>query len=177
MNAPDAPPEPTAKGPASVTARTRSRRAFAEQELRLISALVLILGAGLFLALPFVLSIGSVVFLPVVTAIVLTIMLSPLADQLARWGLPNVFASLIALLTFFAILILALALILQPAVDLFDRIPAMAEQVAKRFTEFQNEFAWISQINDRLAELTGQKDGRQVVLATPSMIQLSLIHI
>ena len=36
----------------------------AEQELRLLSTLVLLLGVGLFLALPFVLSIGSVVFLP-----------------------------------------------------------------------------------------------------------------
>ena len=48
---------------------------FAEQELRLISALVVLIGIGLFLALPFVLSIGSVVFLPLVTAIILTIIL------------------------------------------------------------------------------------------------------
>ncbi|RZA17767.1 MAG: AI-2E family transporter, partial [Proteobacteria bacterium] len=46
--------------------------AFAQQELRLISALVLLLAIGLFLALPFVLSIGSVVFLPLVSAIILT---------------------------------------------------------------------------------------------------------
>ncbi len=51
--------------------------------LRLISALVLLLAIGLFLALPFVLSIGSVVFLPLVSAIILTIVLSPLADRLA----------------------------------------------------------------------------------------------
>ena len=40
---------------------------FAAQELRLTSALVMLLGLGLFLALPFVLSIGSVVFLPPVS--------------------------------------------------------------------------------------------------------------
>ena len=65
------------------------RHAFAEQELRLISALVVILGLGLLMALPFVLSIGSVVFLPVVTAIILTIILSPLADRLARFKQPK----------------------------------------------------------------------------------------
>ncbi len=160
-------------GASLATARSRSstRKAFAEQELRLISALVLILGAGLFLALPFVLSIGSVVFLPVVTAIVLTIILSPLADKLAGWGLPNILASLIALLTFFAILLFALALILQPAVDLYDRLPAMANQAAQRFSEFQAQFAWVALANQELANLMGQSSTREVVLATPSVIQ------
>lgn len=147
------------------------RRAFAEQELRLISVLVVILGAGLFLALPFVLSIGSVVFLPVVTAIVLTIILSPLADKLAGWGLPNVLASLAALLSFFAIMLLALALILQPAVDLYDRVPAMANQAAERFGQFRDQFAWVASANDELAKVLGQSDGREVVLASPSVIQ------
>lgn len=160
----------TAAAPAQRGAASR-RRAFAEQELRLISALVVILGFGLFLALPFVLSIGSVVFLPVVTAIVLTIILSPLADKLAGWGLPNVLASLAALLSFFAIMLLALALILQPAVDLYDRVPAMANQAAQRFGEFRDQFAWIASANDELAELMGQSEGREVVLASPSVIQ------
>lgn len=147
------------------------RKAFAEQELRLISALILILGAGLFLALPFVLSIGSVVFLPVVTAVVLTIILSPLADRLASWGVPNILASFIALLTFFAVLMLALALILQPAVDLFDRVPAMAAQAAARFGELREQFAWLAMANQQLAELMGQTGAREVVLASPSVIE------
>lgn len=153
------------------TLLSSSRKAFAEQELRLISALVLILGAGLFLALPFVLSIGSVVFLPVVTAIVLTIILSPMADRLAGWGVPNILASFIALAAFIAVLLLALALILQPAVELFDRVPAMARQAAQRFSEFREQFAWISMTNKQLSELMGESGTREVVLASPSMIQ------
>ncbi len=162
--------------------RARRRKAFAEQELRLISALVLILGAGLFFALPFVLSIGSVVFLPVVTAVVLTIILSPLADKLSGWGLPNILASLTSLLTFVAVLVMALALILQPAVDLFDRVPAMVDQVTRRLSEFQMEFAWISALNSRLAELTGQTGDlegptvlQQLALATPSVVLETLL--
>lgn len=148
------------------------RAAFAEQELRLISALVLLLGLGLFLALPFVLSIGSVVFLPLVTALVLTIILSPLADRLAGLGLPNVLASFIALAVFFGVLLLALALILQPAVALFETLPQMADQVGQRFTELRNQFAWVAMTNDRLAELMGRSGGgREVVLASPSVIE------
>ena len=75
----------------------RRTLAFAAEELRLISALVVLMAIGLFLALPFVLSIGSVVFLPLVTAIILTIVLSPLADKLAQLGLPNFLASFLAL--------------------------------------------------------------------------------
>src|SRR6187402_1447902 len=98
-------PEVTAP-PASVQ---RSRTlAFAAQELRLISALVLLLAIGLFLALPFVLSIGSVVFLPLVSAIILTIVLSPLADRLASLGVPNVLASFLTMVLFFAGLLAAL---------------------------------------------------------------------
>lgn len=159
------------KGRAGSSGRETKRMAFAEQELRLISALVLLLGLGLFLALPFVLSIGSVVFLPVTTAIVLTIILSPLADKLSSWGAPNVLASFAALLIFFAILLLALALILQPAVDLFDRVPEMAQRVGDRFGELQDEFAWAAMANEQLSLLMGQSGATQVVLASPSVIQ------
>ena len=153
------------------TPRPARRAAFAEQELRLISALVLLLGIGLFLALPFVLSIGSVVFLPLVTALILTIILSPLADKLAGWGLPNVLASFLALLVFFAIVLLALALILQPAVSLFESLPEILERVGSRFAVLRDEFAWVAMANERLAELMGRSGGNQVVLASPSVIE------
>ena len=145
--------------------------AFAEQELRLISALVLLLGIGLFLALPFVLSIGSVVFLPLVTAILLTILLSPLADKLSGLGLPNVLASLGSLLVFLAIVLLALALVLQPAVALFDELPAIGQRVGDRFGELRNQFEWLAMVNRELADLMGQSGAREVVLASPSVLE------
>lgn len=159
---------PTAEQPTQDRAR---RLAFAEQELRLISSLVLLIGLGLFFALPFVLSIGSVVFLPLVTALVLTVILSPLADKLNGWGLPNALASLVALLIFFAILLLSGALILQPAIDLYDDLPAMMQQVLARFGEVQQRFAWVGQINDQLAMLMNSEGEREVVLATPSLLE------
>lgn len=147
------------------------RFTFAEQELRLISALVVLIGLGLFFALPFVLSIGSVVFLPLVTAIILTVILSPLADKLHGWGIPNVLAALISLLVFFAILLLALALILQPAIALFDEFPALLKQVGDRFMQLRDQFAWLAQINEQLAELANRGESREVVVATPSLLE------
>ncbi len=151
--------------------RGRSRRmTFAAQELRLISALVVLMAIGLFLALPFVLSIGSVVFLPLVAALILTIILSPLADKLATW-LPNFLASILALLAFFAVLALAFSAVLGPAVSLYDDIPVMAEQVGRHFSDLQVAFAWVGELNERLAALTGGEQTQQVVLAGPTMLE------
>ena len=147
------------------------RFTFAEQELRLISALVVLIGLGLFFAVPFVLSIGSVVFLPLVTAVILTVILSPLADKLHGWGLPNILSALVSLTVFLTILLLALALILQPAVALFEEFPALLKQVGDRFTQIRNDFAWIAQLNEQLAQLMNREEGRQVVVATPSLLE------
>lgn len=151
--------------------RSQSRLLLAEQELRLMSALVLLIGLGLFLALPFVLSVGSVVFLPLVTAVLLTILLSPLADKLARFGLPNVLASLGALTVFLSILLLALALILQPALALFDTLPDIFDRVSARFADLREEFAWLALANEEMTKLMGDTGAREVVLATPSLLE------
>ena len=82
-------------------------------------------------------------------------------------------ASLVALAAFFGVLLLALALILQPAIALFDSLPAMADQVARRFGELRDEFAWVAAANERLADLMGRSTSREVVLASPSVIGIS----
>ena len=145
--------------------------AFADQELRLISALVVLLATGLFLALPFVLSIGSVVFLPLVTAIMLTIVLSPMADRLALFGLPNFLASFLALLVFLSILALGLTAVLRPAVSLFEGAPAMIERVGEHFSHLQGSLAWVSRLNAQIARIIGSEQGEQVVLAGPTMLE------
>ncbi|KLE33978.1 AI-2E family transporter [Aurantiacibacter luteus] len=144
--------------------------AFARQELRLISALVVLLAIGLFLALPFVLSIGSVVFLPLVAGLMVTIILSPLADKLASWGLPNSLASILALLLMFAVLGLALTAVITPAISLYDRVPAMFAQVRDHFSDLRLAFAWVDQLNEQIAEMSGDK-GNEVTLANPSMLE------
>lgn len=142
-----------------------------DQQLRLLSAVVVLLAAGLFFALPFVLSIGSVVFLPLVAAIVLTIILSPLADRLSMMGVPNFFASLLALLVLLIIVSLALTAVLRPAVSLFGLVPAMIERIGEHFNELQGTLAWLSRLNERITRIAGTEGGREVVLAGPSMLQ------
>lgn len=165
-----APPPPSSTDPGA-SPRVR-RLSFAQEELRLISALVVLIGIGLFLALPFVLSIGSVVFLPIAAALVLTVILSPLADWLSRLGLPNMLASIIAMLILIGGVMLALALILQPALTLVERIPSLIDTVGKRFSELRDQFEWLARINDRIAALNETAGQREVVLAEPSLLEV-----
>lgn len=144
---------------------------FAAQELRLISALVMLLGIGLFLALPFVLSIGAVVFLPVVTAAMLSVVLSPLADQLMRVGIPNLIASMLAVILFIALVLLATALILQPALALVDDVPAMVTKASQQIVRLRSNLDWMNDINRALARISGRTPTREVVVATPSIIE------
>ena len=166
----DTRPEP-GPPPAPDPAKPRRTLSFAAEELRLISALVVLMAIGLFLALPFVLSIGSVVFLPLVTAIVLTIVLSPLADKLAQIGLPNALASFLSLALLLAVLALALSAVLRPALTLFEDIPAMIDRIGQHFREMEGALAWFSQINQKVADIVGSNDGQQVVLAGPTMLE------
>ncbi len=154
--------------PATIEA---SPPAAAAQELRLVSALVVILGIGLFLALPFVLSIGSAVFLPFVTAVILSIVLSPLADRLAGFGIPNMLASLLALVVFLAVGVVVVLLILQPAFDTLDKVPAMIAQVSKEVSQLRGNLSWVNDLNHQLARMTGTAATREVVIAKPTVFE------
>ena len=144
------------------------------QQVRLQSMIVLLLMAGMVVALPFILSQCAVVVQPPVTALVLSIVLSPLADRLTRIGIPNMLASFMAILVMIGIIIVALAVILQPAFDMVDQVPAMAREIARRFAELRDNFAWIGEFSRQLNHLGGPLAGpptRVVALAEPSVIE------
>jgi len=148
--------------------------ALRRQQVRLQSTIVLLLMAGVVLALPFILTLGAVVVQPPVTALVLSIVLSPLADRLTRIGIPNTLASFMAILVMIGVIIVALALILQPAFDMVDQVPAMAREIARRFAQLRENFAWIGEFNRQMGHIGGPLIGpptRVVALAEPSVIE------
>jgi predicted PurR-regulated permease PerM len=144
------------------------------QQVRLQSMIVLLLMTGLVVAMPFILTQGAVVVQPPITALVLSIVLSPLADRLTRIGVPNMLASFMAIVVMAAVIIIALAVILQPAFDMVDQVPAMAREIARRFAELRNNFAWVSEFTRQLNHISGPLAGppaRVVALAEPSVIE------
>lgn len=138
---------------------------------RMLSVLVVFLGAGLFMALPFVLSIGAVVFLPLASAIILSIVLAPVADRMARLGIPNALASLLALLLAATIFAGLLTLIVQPALATFDQLPEMAQQVSQKVSTLRSSLGWVNDLNRQIAKVGGHAQAREVVLVGPSMIE------
>jgi predicted PurR-regulated permease PerM len=148
-----------------------TRAVAAAQELRLVSALVVLLGVGVFLALPFVLSSGAVVFLPVVAAAMLSIVVAPLADKLTLLRLPNMLASLFALITVVALFAALLMLILQPALDTFDQLPALMKRVSARLAELRGSLGWAADLDRQIDRLAGHGSSREVRLANPTVIE------
>lgn len=141
------------------------------QQVRMLSAIVLLLGIGVLLALPFVLSIGAVVFLPLTAALILSILISPLADQLAKVGLPNPLASFLALALSLVVFGVLLSAIMQPLIDTFGQLPSMAQKVAQRLSQLRGNLGWINDINATLDRLAGHNRAREVVLAGPNVIE------
>ena len=163
-------PEPTEQEFA-VEPATAEPAVIGAQQLRLVSTLVVLIGIGLFLAMPLVLSSGAVVFLPLVTAVILSIALSPLADQLMRVGLPNGLASAAAVLFFIALVVLVSALILQPAMALVDDIPTMVGRASQQLARLRNSLDWVNDLARSFARITGHPATREVVVATPSLVE------
>ena len=164
-------PSDLAGQPFAVEPETSEPAPMAAQQLRLSSTLVVLLGIGLFLAAPLVLSSGAVVFLPLVTAVILSIALSPLADQLMRVGLPNTVASIGAILFFIALVVVISAVILQPAMALLDDIPSMVGRASQQLARLRSSLDWMNDLGRSLARITGRPPTREVVVATPSLVE------
>lgn len=147
------------------------RHRIAAEELRLVSVLVVIMGLSLAMALPFVLSAGQVVFLPLVCAGVLSVVLAPAADQLNRVGVPNVLSSFIAVVALIALVVASLLLILQPASVMLERTPAMVASVTEQFSQVRSNFDWVNDINRLLSRLAGRQPVREVAIATPTVLE------
>ena len=160
-----------ASDPASDAPAPPKRQRIAAEELRLVSVLVVIMGLSLAMALPFVLSAGQVVFLPLVCAGVLSVVLAPLAEQFNRLGLPNLLSSFIAVIALIGLVVLSLLLILQPASLMLERTPAMVTSATEQFSQVRSNFDWVNDINRMLSRLAGRQPVREVVVATPTMLE------
>ena len=100
---------------------------------RLLASLTLTAATGLLLALPFALQAGAEFFLPVVTALVISIALVPFLEWLERRGVKSGVAALICVCVFLAVLNGILVLIVVPASGwvqmLPERIPVIRENL------------------------------------------------
>ena len=149
----------------------RSLTSWAHAERRLVSTVVLLLGIGAMLGLPFVLKAGSEFFLPLTTAFIVSVILSPIADLLRRSGLPNGLASLVAVLCLPVIFVLAVMLILQPSIDLMARLPELTQTMLDRLESLRGNFVAVSRVANAIGAITGTAEKTEVVIAAPTVFQ------
>ena len=96
---------------------------------RLLAALTLMIGAGLFLALPFALKAGSAFFMPLTAALVIAVALVPVLEWLERHRMPAPLASLICVLLFLTAANAAIVSIVVPAWSWLSAIPERIENI------------------------------------------------
>jgi len=141
------------------------------KQSRIQAALLLVAAALLLLALPFALTAGKSFFLPIITAIVITVALSPLADAIGRLGIPNSLSAALALMIFVAVLGLGVSLIVQPAADLLASLPKTLQVIAGHLEQWRGDMRVITRLGDQVSRLTGAHHVQQVVVAAPSVLE------
>lgn len=142
---------------------------------RLLSTIVLLLGLAVLLMLPFVLQAASSFFLPILAAVVIGVILSPLADALCRIGLPNGVASALSVLAIILIMGGAVLLILQPALNLADKMPEISKAIGARAAELRGLVSSVSDFSKQIGKIAGQPKVREVVLAQPSLVETAAL--
>ena len=163
------------KLPAAGSASDASALADAAPTKRLLSAIVLLLGLAVMLALPFVLQAASSFFLPILAAVVIGVILSPLADALCRIGLPNGVASALSVLALILIMGGAVLLIVQPALNLADKMPEISKAIGARAAELRGLVSSVADFSKQIGKIAGQPKVREVVLAQPSMVETAAL--
>lgn len=133
---------------------------------RLTSGLLLVAGIALFFALPFVLRAGAGFILPLVAAMVLHLALARVADWLGSKGIPNSLASLLALAMMVALILLAVALVVQPAFGLIDRLPEMATRLSLRVQFISGLFGRIMRAADDFSLLINKGGAKAVMVSS-----------
>lgn len=104
----------------------------ADDELRrdrLLASVALILGTGLFIALPFALREGAEFFLPLAIAVILSIALVPSLEWFERRRVPSTLSALLCTLLFLLLANGALAVIIVPATDWFAELPSKIPKI------------------------------------------------
>ncbi|WP_211314424.1 AI-2E family transporter [Sphingomonas fennica] len=139
---------------------------------RLLAALTLLGGAGLFLGTPFALRSGAEFFLPVTAALVVAIALVPLLEWLERRRVPSALAAFACMSLFLGAANIAVALIVVPASDWFARLPERAGQMRANLSPLIELYASFERFIDDLVHTFARKPtaAATVAVQTPNSL-------
>jgi predicted PurR-regulated permease PerM len=143
---------------------------------RLLTALVLIAGTGLVVALPFALKAGAEFFLPTTIALVVAIALVPVLEWFERHRVPSALAAGLCVILFLAAANVALAAIVVPAVDFFQQLPERLERIQRNLQPLVELYSSLQSYANRtlrhLAEGPIHTQQQAIVAPPSSLIEL-----
>lgn len=139
---------------------------------RLLAALALIAGGGLFLAMPFALRAGAEFFLPVTAALVVAIALVPMLEWLERRRIPSPFAAFVCIAMFLSAANVAVALIAVPAANWFARLPERVGQIRANLSPLIEIYSNLERFIDDLVHTFARKPAAAttVTVQTPNSL-------
>ncbi|HEX6202643.1 MAG TPA: AI-2E family transporter, partial [Thermoanaerobaculia bacterium] len=118
------------------------------------------LGGLLILAVFYTLYFAQAFLLPVVLAVLLKFLLSPLIDGLKRLRVPEWVGAGVVTLALLAALVGSVYLLLDPALDWLDRAPASLERVAERLEGLRGPVEQVNRATQEVERLTGGGAGQ-----------------
>ncbi len=122
---------------------------------RLLSALVLLCGMGLLLGAPFALAGAASFLVPVVSAIIVSVVLVPALSWLMRRGVPAMPAALAALLGFVAVAFGIFSSIIIPALAFIQLLPTRLHQIRANLKPLLKGYAVAQHAIDQVNHLLG----------------------
>ncbi|HWL46302.1 MAG TPA: AI-2E family transporter [Sphingomonadaceae bacterium] len=139
---------------------------------RLLAALTLMAGIGLFLALPFALRAGAEFFLPVTAGLVIAVALVPLLEWLERRRVPSPLAALLCVALFLMLANIAVVAILLPATDWFAMLPDRIGRIRMTLSPLIEIYASIEAFVDQTAALLARHPAAtpRIALESPNSL-------
>jgi predicted PurR-regulated permease PerM len=154
------------------TAASDDTHGYAYRHERLLAALALLGGIGLFFGLPFALRAGAEFFLPVTAALVVAVALVPMLEWLERRRVPSPLAAFLCVSLFLLVANAALVAIVVPASDWFAMLPERIGRIRDNLAPLLDLYASLERFIDD-ATATFQRDSAvrpTVAVETPNSL-------
>jgi predicted PurR-regulated permease PerM len=140
------PPPRAAEPPGQAATRSRRYTWIGLQRAAQLSAIgifVILLGASL--------QAARVVVMPVASAIVIGLMLSPLARRASRYRIPPILFAVVAVVFFLLLIQFALVAVAAPLITILNHAPDIAENIRQKFEAFDPILSSVRDLQAQIA--------------------------
>jgi predicted PurR-regulated permease PerM len=120
------------------------------------------------------LHLAAEILIPVVAAVILQFMVSPVMRQLCRWHIPPPLSAALIVIGLATMLILGIYHLTSPAAQWFDRLPEVSNQIQEKLRvvrEPVEQVAKASQQVEKATTITGETTNVQVTLRQPGLLE------